>query len=228
MDILANLYAQYNINKTEIKKITFGALYIAIELKNGNIGVCATLKNEIKRIPEVIDINRFADRVILQAYYNALLNSVVNTNDKLDVFDAIDFSKYQNTVMIGYFRPLAAKFFSNNFPVAIFDLDDNSPELKPIEEQEKYLQKADAVIMSATAITNQTYLSILSGISKTCDIFILGPSTPLDKDIFKFPNVKAIFGTLFQNSDNNVHVAIMNGGGNKAFSGFGKKVCVVK
>ena len=228
MDIITNFFNNYGFNKNLIKSITFGALYISIELQNGDIGVCATLKQEIKEIPKEIDINRFADRVILQAYYNALLNYQVNAKDKLDIFDAIDFAEYKNTVMIGYFRPLAAKFFSKNYPIAIFDLDDDSPELKPINEQKKYLKKAEAVIMSATAITNKSYMQILSDIPNICDVFILGPSSPLDSKILELPNVRAVFGSKFKMFDQNVHQAIINGGGNKSFSRYAEKVGIKK
>ena len=228
MDILTNLYNAHGFDRNGIKTITFGALYTCIELQNGNIGVCATLKEVINEIPTGIDVNRFVDRVVLQAYFNALLNYDVKTNVDCDIFDSVDFRKYKNTVMIGYFRPLAAKFFSNNLPHAIFDLDDDSKELTPMNKHEETLQECDALIMSATAITNHTYLHILSSIPSTCDVYLLGPSSSLDTAVFKVPNIKAVFGSRFQKSDTRVHEAIRNGGGNKAFSGFAEKVGVNK
>ena len=110
---LSLFYQKHAFQSEEIKSITIGQKYVAIELVNGNIGVCATLDQKVNTFNGLPDLNNNAHRIILNAYYNALFNYDNTYDTSSDIFDAIDFANAGNVVMIGYFRSLVQKFEEN-------------------------------------------------------------------------------------------------------------------
>lgn len=223
------LLNKYNFDFSMIKKIVCGKKYFAVQLQNGNIGVCATLGNNVSfdnHKNNIADINNVSGRIILNAYYNALLNYENIYKKEIDIFDEIDFRQYNNIVMIGYFDSLEKKFKEGNIHVSIFDkliikngiIDDNL--------QSEYIVKADALIISSTTIFNNTFINILNNTSDNCKIFMLGPSSILSTEMFAYKNIKGIFGSVFH--DDKVLEIINDGCGTKDFLKYGSKVFLLK
>ena len=77
LEPLELLLEKYNFNLRKIEKLTTGLKYTAILLKNGNIGVCANLgykiNTEINNYSN-LNLQDFSHRIVLNAYFNALLN----------------------------------------------------------------------------------------------------------------------------------------------------------
>ena len=227
LEPLQYLYKTYGFDKKNISNIIVGQKNCAVKLHNGNIGVCATLKMNIKIDFSEIKEPNFQDnneRIFLAAYYNALLNYNKFPKSNFDIVDFIDFKRYKNLVMIGNFRPIAEKFQKKAIKVDIFDYLSCSENIIEQKEQKKYLQKSDAVILTATSIFNNTFLYITESSSNNCDIFILGPSSLVHTEMFKYKNIKAVFGTIFKNNDNQILEIVRNGGGTREYMKFAKKV----
>ncbi len=223
---LSFFYNKYGVNLKEIDKIITGRKNTAIMLKNGNIGVCAnfgyeisTNKNEIKK-PE---LNNIKHRVLLNAYYNAKLNYDNIYQERTDILDLIDFKKYKNIVMIGFFIPIVKKFKDQNISLSIFDLLENSKELMPLNKRDEFVSNADTIILTSTTIFNKTFIDLINKSNKA-DIFMLGPSSIMHSDIFAYKNIKMIFGTVFNKYDNKVLDLIERGEGTRKFLKLGKKV----
>ncbi len=223
---LKKLYNKFGVNINNIKEVICGDKYTVVLLKNGNIGVCANLNNKINiniddiQIP---DFNNFEHRIVLNAYFNAELNYLNNYNHNVDIFDGIDFKKYNKLVMIGYFKPLLKKFKKNDINVSIFDMFDRDDVLTPMEEQIDYVKKADAIILTSTSIFNNTFLNIVNN-SNNCEIFLLGPSSIMHPEILKYKNVKTVFGSVFEKNDSRVIDIIKEGFGTQYFLPYGGKV----
>jgi len=223
---IEKLFNKYKYNYSEINKIIIGKRYCAIKLKNGNIGVCATLKKvydfDLEQLKNP-DTNNYNHRIFIAAYYNAKLNydnySDKNTNIIKNILDA----KYKNIVMIGHFKPILQTLEDNNVKVALFDYLNNDPRVLPQNQQKEYLKKSDAVILSATSIYNNTFLDITENTSDKCDIFVLGPSSLMHPEIFDYKNIKASYGTIFKNNDNEILEMIHQGDGTRTFMKYAKK-----
>ncbi len=226
---LQYFYNKNNIIANDIKKLIIGEKYLAILLKNGNIGVCSTLNNKIDfRIEDFskIDLNNINHRIAACAYFNAINNYNNKYNCEIDIFDEIDFKKYNNIIMIGFFRSLVNKFEKENINLTIFDKVEVHPMLTCMNEQIENVKKADAVILSGTTIFNKTFLNIVNNTNNNCDVFLLGPSNILNKDMFNYNNIKFVFGSVFANNDNNVLNIIKDNGGTKDFLPYMKKVYI--
>ncbi|MBE9491460.1 MAG: hypothetical protein IMY70_01130 [Bacteroidetes bacterium] len=219
----------YPFDKNLISKIVIGEKYVGIMLKNGQIGVCSTLKNRVVfdiTNTHQIDLNDLNHRIIYNAWLNALLNYHNNYKSDKDIFEAIDFSKNGHIVMIGYFRPLVKKFQEVNLPLKIFDLYANDAFVQPLINQEQELRSADSVILTSTSIFNNTFLDIICKTKRNCKIFLLGPSSILHSDMFLYRNITNIFGAVFKQDDNHILEIISRGDGTRKFLPIGRKVYI--
>ena len=130
---ISYLYDKYGFKKTNISEIVFGERYLAIMLKNGNIGVCATLGEKFfvsDTELENINVEKYYHRIVLNAYFNAMFNDD-QINFKIgDITQAVDFKKIKNIVMIGYFRPIVERFEKIGVKAHVFDLRNKKHELK--------------------------------------------------------------------------------------------------
>ncbi len=224
---LEYFFEKSGIDIQNIKHIVCGEKYVAVVLKNGNLGVCATLDNYVNidvkdlRFP---DLNNIQHRIVLNAYFNAAYNYDNQYDTTIDVFDKIDFKKYSKIVMIGFFRSLVEKFENEKINLTIFDKAEEDPKLTDMSEQLAEIAKTDALILSSTSVFNNTFLDIINATNDNCDIYTLGPSTILNSEMFKYRNIKLLFGSVFESNDVNTLKIIQNGGGTKQFLPFMNKV----
>lgn len=221
------LFDKYGLDISQIISITTGARYSAVMLKNGNIGVCANFGNRIEHNIgkySKLDLKNISHRIFLTAYFNALLNYTNDPKKGGDIFDIIDFRKYRNIVMIGLFKPIVRKFEEDKISLSVFDYLKDDSVLISGSKKSDYLKKSDAVILSSTTIFNDTFEEIIKSLKEQCDIFMLGPSSILSREIFDYWNIKIIFGTVFEKNDERILDIIKNGGGTKMFQPLGRKV----
>lgn len=225
MDPLALFHHIAPFNRNAIKSILSGEIYTVVELKNGNIGVCANLKNEIIHdLPSNIDFNNINHRIILQAYYNALFNYSSESEFLHDnLVDLLEEKKYNFIVMIGFFKPVYAELNQKNIPVHVFDFFNKEPFIIDYDKRFELIPKADCIIISATTIFNETFIELTELSSPDCEIHILGPSTPMTKEMFNYKNIKYLHGILpFDNKE--IIESIKNNEGTRKFIRFCKKV----
>ena len=219
----------YPFDKTLIDQLVIGEKYVGIMLKNGQIGVCSTLQNQIAfdidTITE-IDLCDINHRIIYNAYINALLNYHDNYRSDKDIFEAIDFSKESQIVMIGFFRPLVEKFQTANIPLTIFDLHNKDNIIQPASQKKAVLKEAGTVILTSTSIFNDTFLDIVKNTPQDCRIYLLGPSSVMHRYMLTFRNIENIFGAVFPKNDHRILQTIRNGEGTRSFLPLGTKVYI--
>ncbi|MCD4833711.1 MAG: hypothetical protein K8R31_07935 [Bacteroidales bacterium] len=224
---LEYFFEKYGIDIQNIKHIICGEKYVAVVLKNGNLGVCATLGNYVNidirdlRFP---DLKNIQHRIVLNAYFNAAYNYNNHYDTTIDVFDKIDFKKYQKIVMVGFFQSLVKKFENEKIDLKIFDKAVKDDKLTDMSEQLAEIAKTDALILSSTSVFNNTFLDLVNSTNDNCDIYTLGPSTILNSEMFQYRNIKLLFGSVFEPNDVNTLKIIQQGGGTKQFLPFMNKV----
>jgi hypothetical protein len=219
------LLENYGFEIENINKIVTGIKYTAVMLTNGNIGVCANLGYSVNtkksHYPD-LDLKDFSHRIVLNAYFTALLNYSVEYKIG-DIFETINFHKFNNITMIGLFKPIVEIFQRNNIPLKVFDYRKSDNILTIMSKQKQILQKTDAVILTSTSIFNLTFLEIINEINDNCDIFMLGPSSIMAEEILQYRNIKMIFGSTFDKFDQRVLKIIDNDGGTRKFLKIGQK-----
>ncbi len=225
-DPIRHFYKKAGYNPRLIKELVVGEKYTAVILQDGRLGVCATLGNVMGRITADFqaDLKNPVHRIILNAYFNALLNYDNEYEEGRDIFEEIPFDNYNQVVMVGWFRTLHKKFRDKGLPVKAYDILEKSKYLDPLEEMHGAVRKADALVVSSTTIFNKTLKEITDLASAECDIFMLGPSTIMHPDMFRHTPVKALFGSVFKLHDKAVINIIKSGCGTPEFSGHMRKV----
>ncbi|NOQ28442.1 MAG: hypothetical protein GQ564_24015 [Bacteroidales bacterium] len=224
---IEHFFEEYGIDLQSINQIVCGEKYVAVLLKNDQVGVCATLDNYVNvdikdlRFP---DLKNLQHRIVLNAYYNASFNYNNQYDSTIDIFDKIDFKKYKKIVMIGFFQSLVKKFETEKINLKIFDKAVQDDKLTDMSKQLSEIAKADALILSSTSVFNNTFLDIINATKDNCDIYTLGPSTILNEEMFQYRNIKFLFGSIFEHNDVNTIKIIEHGGGTKQFLPFMNKV----
>ena len=230
IDPLEIFFNKYKFRSHDIKECIFGKTYVAVVLKNGNIGLSANLNNISDTSifeTNLPDLNKTDHRLIMNAYYNAKLNYKENGQNSKDLFEEINFNFYQNIIMIGYSLPMLNKLDSKEAKIHIFDHSKDDNIIVDQSLLKEYLKEAECVILTATTIVNNTFTEIVNNSGANCDIFLVGPSTPMTKEMFKYKNVKALFGTIFKKNDNKITEIIKKGEGTRVFKHLGKKVALI-
>lgn len=225
-DAIRHFHKKYGFQQQLVREIVIGEKYAAVILQDGRIGVCATLGQPMERIlPNFSpDLKNTTHRIILNAFFNALLNDDPEFDGFDDIASVIDFRKFEHVVMVGYFRSLHWKLKESDVTLRVFDLNDDHPPIEPIQEMNHAIGEADALIVSSTTIFNGTLKEITDKATPGCEVFLLGPSTILHPDLFRHTPVTAMFGSLFNPHDKAVLKIIRSGGGTPDFAAHMKKV----
>ena len=208
-------------DRSLIKDFAIGDKFAGVMLVDGRIGICSTLGIKIGReIHEknyTPDPGKEDDRIILNAYFNALHNYSTEYEGHADIFDVVDFAKYRDIVMIGYFESLYEKFRKVNRSLHVFDRAIENDVLEPMNKMSETLGRTEAVIVTGTTIFNRSLLDIIKATSDSTSVFLLGPSNILHPDMFKYRNIKMVFGSVFNNFDSGIFNQVKNGASAREF-----------
>lgn len=228
MDPLIRLTSILKPDPAEVLEVFGGEVYTGIQLKNGEIGLCATLGNKgYYNIESLVnpDFSNPLHRILLIAYFNARFNSLAHPDAQTDIFEHLDF-RDKKIVMIGFFKPVVAKFDREGIPLHIFDIKEDNPRLTAMGELENILPFAEVAIITSTTLVNQTFERVTGLLDKNCLAYLLGPSSILHPVLFEYPQIKAIYGMQIQAGDSRVIEIVKNNGGTPDFSKFTTKVCI--
>ncbi len=230
-DPLEHYLSHWGFDPLRVDSYVAGAKYFALMLDSGNIGISAIyehLPDDSLLRGATPDLTNMGHRIILNAWFNALLNYDTPVDGDGDIFDVTDFSRYDNIVMIGWFGTLLDKMESYGVKPVVFDRLHDDPVLAPPEMLEESLAGADSLIITGTTISNNTFSGIVSATAAECDTLLLGPSNILHRDMFRYRNIKVIFGSLFRNGDTGLLDLVAMGHGTRELMGNLKKVYICK
>lgn len=215
--------------RDRIAEWVIGEKYVGIMNTEGYVGVCAILgtKMDDRLFREGDpDISNPVHRIILNAWFNSLNNYSQSYDDITDIFDGINFKSRGRIVMVGYFESLYEKFIREKINLEVFDIQKKSAVLSEIEGFDRAVYECDTVILTGTTIFNNTFNEVISKTGDSCDIYLLGPSNILSKEMFKYRNIKFVFGSVFQRNDRRVFDRIKEGRGTQGFLEYLDKVYI--
>lgn len=234
-DLLTQLLRVYGYEPSRVGRMISGAKYTGVMLNDGHIGVCANLQHQVSPVLQELgrsdaapDMEDVRHRIVYSAYLNACRNHLRKDDTEGDIWDVLDFTGKKQTVMVGYFKPVARKFEDAGVPLQIFDQLKTDDKLLDLEQMSDQLSFAKTVILTATSIFNNTFSTVVGATPEGCDIYILGPSAPLLPEVLDQRNVRMIFGAVFDPGDDRVLAVIEKDGGTRRFLPFGRKVCATQ
>ena len=219
------------VDVSAIKDFIIGKKYACVVLNNGNIGLAANIFNVSNfdfRSIQQFDTENYTHRLFLLAYFNARLNCEKNEYTRADIFNVINFKKYKKIVMIGYSQPMYEKLKKMNIEPVVFDYSSDESFITEQNLLSENLKNANSVILTGTSIINNSFNDILKDVGNACDVFLIGPSVPLSKELFETEEIKGIFGTIFEENRQMVIDLIKQDKGTNCLKKYGKKVVLMK
>lgn len=235
-------YALKKAGASGIKDIRMGLGYTAAQLENGAAGVAYTFRDAAGGGCSVFsgkrplagqpgrDVLQYLcsplslERTVGLAVANALLNGDNPAFSEGDILDCLDITKDDTVGMVGYFAPLIAGLQKRAEKLHIFE---NFPEkgenLYPADRADTMLPACSVVLITATALINQTFEHVISLCSNCRIKAVLGASTPLCPEIFKEYGVTLLSGVMVTNPAGILRT-VSEGGGMRYFKGLIRKV----
>ncbi len=226
-DPLNYFYEKYPYDGTTIDRYESGCCYVAVMLKSGRVGVCATLQDPPRGVDPFTlepDLTNIHHRMIYNAWLNATINKDWPADGADDIFDVIPFKEKQRNVMVGFFRPLVKRFDEAGAQVKVFDRAVDHPRLEPMENLQQAVHEAEQIVLTSTTIFNGTFFQVLSENVNAVPVYLLGPSTLLHDHMFSYPGVQGLFGMDFTDFDDRIADIIGNDGGTRDFNIFATKI----
>jgi uncharacterized protein (DUF4213/DUF364 family) len=138
-----------------------------------------------------------------------------------NLFDLLGIGRGTRVAMAGYFGPLITRLEKRAAVVELFDIG------RRVGDPRLFLEKlgrwAEVLIMTSTAILNDTADSLLAAVGPDVRVVMMGPSTPLVADAFTGLPVDVLAGTVPVDSDG-IFKAVRHGKGTPALQRFSRKV----
>jgi len=229
---ISHFYETAGFDPSMIRRYALGEKFAGIMLDDGRIGICAVLDahldESILNGRKKPDISNHGHRVVLNAYYNALYNYSADLPRNSDILNRVNLRIFRNIVIVGYFESLVKKLRDEGILFRVFDKDENieGEGISPLNELNDALKEADAVIITGSAIANNTFCELTGKTQAGCSIFLLGPSNILHPDMFRYKNIKVIFGSVFEKYEERILDMITSGYGARDFLTGNNKVCL--
>ncbi|MEA4922011.1 MAG: DUF364 domain-containing protein [Eubacteriaceae bacterium] len=232
--IIKELIAQamdekYRAETSRIKKAVAGLGYTAVQLEDGRCGMAYTFRGRLgmgcsvfseagtlsgRKAEELMAWTGSTD-LLRSAYGLATVNAVLNgdgadTHDG-NVMDAFDAEKTDVVGMVGDFMPIRRALDGRVKEIKIFEQAEGSGYLKPDRIPDELIG-CSIIVVTATAIINNTIDGILEHCGDAKEVCITGPSTPLSKEVFDRHNVTMLAGTVVTDPEKLLTIVSQGGG----------------
>jgi uncharacterized protein len=226
----------------QVQEVRIGLHYTMVQLEDGWSGMaltwldgkggCCEEPQDYKPLSgrpasELLSFLSLSDRSKRSlgfACANALSNRTDPNRLSGDVLDALDLKKEDHVGMIGHFVPMVDNLRTRVGALTIFErVEKQEGEILPSAEAREILPRCQVVLITATALINDTLDDLLPFTQGCREVVVLGPSTPMWTQAFAGTPVTMLSGVVISEPAP-VLKAISEGGGMRAFGPFIQKV----
>ncbi|MCK9457037.1 MAG: Rossmann-like domain-containing protein [Candidatus Ozemobacteraceae bacterium] len=214
-----------------IKEVRLGLGYSCAELSDGCMGVAWTPEERACTCTQLSCAGKMAgmsaesalsmlvsrsslERAVGLATFNAINISIQRECNDDDILNIIDIKANEHVVMVGYFAPLVPAIKNTGCKFDVAELKTDKPGVISKDDGLEALKKCDVAIITATSIINGTLDGILEALGNVREAVILGPSTPMCKEVFAKTKITRLSGSYVMNNEG-VKLIISEGGGTK-------------
>jgi len=217
----------------EIEDVRIGLVYAGVKLEGDRLGLAGVLRNELK--PECTTLNGAGtlttlsassllkylvdgknplDKALGLATANAIINPETS-EEEIDTIGLMNLGPQDNVAMVGYFGPLVGKIKETGANLSIIERDPARVEIIDDRTKDEILGKCTVAVITATSILNDTLEEILNKLGNSRHVVILGPSTPMCRDVFQGTPVTHLGGSAILDIRKIMQI-ISEGGGTPA------------
>jgi uncharacterized protein (DUF4213/DUF364 family) len=217
----------------KVLKAFVGLGFIAVQLEDTSMGLCVNITPTGStgctvysrggtlaglRVKDILNLSGepdFISRGLALAAVNALASTMSSPRTG-DVLEHIQIREGMNTVIVGFIEPIAALLTSKGCKVTVFEnAPKEHPLIQPVNMMPRRLEEAEVVIVTGTALINDTLREILTLIKPASKVIVVGPSTPMLPAVFSDTGITYLAGACIVDPDM-AFTILMEGGGTKA------------
>ena len=126
---------------------------------------------------------------------NAVLSAEA-PQEESDTLALMDLSSKDHVAMVGLFRPLVPRIEQTGAKLTIIEQNKALPNVLSFKSRGNILKTCTVAVITATSILNNTLETILNDLENPRWVSIIGPSTPVCRDIFAGTPVTHLGGSV--------------------------------
>ncbi|WP_022854756.1 Rossmann-like domain-containing protein [Thermodesulfobacterium thermophilum] len=216
----------------KIKRMVIGIHYTMVEVERCGTGLAYTLLPEIKNCCELDDSINFwklpAD-IAIKGYLSpnqiesivglATINAIFSGRKENlknavegDLFSILKFDYKDEILMVGRFEPVLRKLQGKVKKVWVLEKEEDIRTF-PLAEIKDKIKLA---IITSSTLVNKTLEQVLEGLYGVPEVVLMGPTTPLCPEVFRFTPITWLCGAIVRDVDQ-LFIKICEGKGTQAF-----------
>lgn len=215
-----------------VKDVRIGLGFTAVQLEDGRTGLSAVLRHEIKagctilneagtlkgkKAKFLLEMLLGSESIVSKSLGLAAANAVFSSHELKDVsredtIGLINLVPEDHVVMVGLFKPLIPRIKSITSHLTVIEKDLSRGEAVPLEKGQDALKDCTVLLITATSIMNNTLEQTLNTLGSPRRVVLLGPSTPLAKEIFLDTPVNHLAGSRVKDPERVLQIVSEGGG----------------
>ncbi len=223
----------------KVKRVCVGRCYTFVEVERLGAGLCYTPNFDSDSRCEITEELHFWKKpvdLVIRGYLSgnqieravglAAINAVLNNRKDVakqvkpgDVLSEISFSPEDEVLMIGYFESVFNRLKGRVRKVWVIPQEEKSLKVGGLGSNVK------VAIITAASLISQSLEEILGEVQGIPQVMLMGPTTPLAPEVFRFTPITWLCGSLVEDAEG-LFRRVCEGKGARAFfkAGVLKKV----
>jgi len=228
-------YLSKRVTGKKVEEVRIGLGYVAVALDKKSTGLAAVLRQDLEfhcgllakagtfpgtpaldLLTYLVNGRNPLERALGLATVNAVLSKEA-PQEESDAFALMNLSPKDSVVMIGLFRPLVPRIEQTGASLMVLEKNKSKtiPNILSFRRRRGVLSSCSVAIITATSILNSTLEKILNELGTPRWVSILGPSTPLCRNIFAGTPVTHLGGSVVLDQSKVLQI-VSEGGGTPA------------
>ncbi len=237
-------YISERVTGRKVREVRIGLGYIVVALDKRCTGLAAVLRQDLEfhcgilakagklsgmPASELLGYLTNRRNSVEMALGLATANAVLSTQapqEESDTLALMNLSSKDHVAMVGLFRPLVPRIEQTGAKLTILEQNKDLPNVLSFKSRGNILKTCTVAVITATSILNNTLETILNDLGNTRWVSIIGPSTPVCRDIFAGTPVTHLGGSVVLDRPKVLQI-ISEGGGTPSLRPYLRFVNVV-
>jgi uncharacterized protein (DUF4213/DUF364 family) len=237
-------YMSERMTGMKVTEVRIGLGYAAVALNMKGTGLAAVIRDNLgshcsvvakagklsgmpasELLMYLVNGRNAVERALGLATANAILSAEA-PEEESDTLALMDLSSRDHVAMVGLFRPLVHRIEQTGAKLTILEQNKALPNVLSFQSRGNILKTCTVAVITATSILNNTLETILNDLENTRWVSIIGPSTPVCRDIFAGTPVTHLGGSVVLDRSKVLQI-ISEGGGTPSLRPYLRFVNVV-
>lgn len=231
--ILAGLYERIlpEAKNRNVAELRIGLGYTGVKLDNNSAGIAAVLFDSLPHgctvmpaagsfagspatdlLKYLVEGKNPLEVAVGLACANALIKPPADSGDNNEATTYLNLKSGEKVAMVGLFAPLMEKIRAAGAVLTVIEKNPQRLEVLSPEVKQQVLHDCDVAIITATTLLNNTFEETVGVLGHPRAVALLGPSTPLEPEIFHKTPVTHLGGVAVADSAKVLQI-ISEGGG---------------